>query len=98
MEEIKIQSIIEHLPHLPEKTKSKAEEASFARILQDSIQEVNKLQKEADKSVKKLLTGSNKGIHETMIALEKADISFRLMMQIRNKILDAYEEIMRMQV
>ena len=45
------------------------------------------------------LVGEGKGdLQETMIALEKADVSFRLMMQIRNKVLDAYQEIARMQV
>ena len=45
-----------------------------------------------------LLTAENKDIHGTMIALEKADISMRLMLQIRNKLVSAYEEVMRMQV
>ena len=44
------------------------------------------------------LTAENKDIHGTMIALEKADISMRLMLQIRNKLVSAYEEVMRMQV
>ena len=45
-----------------------------------------------------MLTADNKDIHGTMIALEKADISMRLMLQIRNKLVSAYEEVMRMQV
>ena len=45
-----------------------------------------------------MLTSENKDIHGTMIALEKADISMRLMLQIRNKLVSAYEEVMRMQV
>lgn len=98
MEELKIQSIIRSPSHPLEKVKKEETKESFAQILQNSIQEVNQLQKEADKSVKGLLSGENKGIHETMIALEKADISFQLMMQIRNKILDAYQEMMRTQV
>ena len=63
------------------------------------IQEVNqqKLQAEA-KQVELMTSGDKKDIHGTMIALEKADISMRLLLQIRNKLVSAYEEVMRMQV
>ena len=71
---------------------------SFGEIIQQSIAEVNQLQGEADDAVQKLQTGDNKDIHGTLIALEKADISFQLLMQIRNKVIAAYQEIMRMQI
>ena len=67
-------------------------------MIQQSIAEVNRLQGEADNAVQDLNTGSNKDIHGTLIALEKADISFQLLMQVRNKIIAAYQEIMRMQI
>ncbi len=73
-------------------------ETSFGDFIQQSIAEVNELQSEADDAVQKLQTGDNKDIHGTLIALEKADISFQLLMQIRNKIVAAYQEIMRMQI
>ena len=56
------------------------------------------LQLQADRGAKELLAGRNKNIHETMMSIEKADMSFRLMMQVRNKVIEAYREIMRMQV
>jgi flagellar hook-basal body complex protein FliE len=71
---------------------------SFAETLKNSIEEVNRLQKEADKAIQHLAVGKGKGIHETMIALEKADISFQMMMQIRNKIIEAYQDVMKMQL
>ena len=71
---------------------------SFGSTLNNVINEVNKLQSEADQSVNSLVSGKNSDIHKTMIAMEKADISFRLMMQIRNKAIEAYQEVMRMQV
>ena len=77
---------------------SEARGNSFGKILKDSIKEVNQLQHAADVSIEQLAAGKTKNLHETMIALEKADISFRLMMEVRNKIIDAYHEIMRMQV
>ncbi len=70
----------------------------FSKVLMESIEKVNELQKQADKAIDELTIGDNKDIVQTMIKMEKADISFRLMMQIRNKILQAYEEVMRMQV
>jgi flagellar hook-basal body complex protein FliE len=72
--------------------------SSFADTLKDSIQRVGQLEKEADKEVEKLAKMESDDITNTMIAIEKADLSFQLMMQVRNKIINAYEEIMRMQV
>lgn len=74
------------------------EDASFSRFLKESINQVNQLQQEASRSAESLATGNGENIHETMIALEKAELSFKLMMQVRNKIVKAYEEVMRMQV
>ena len=62
------------------------------------LQQVNQQQLTAEAKQVELLTSENKDIHGTMIALEKADISMRLMLQIRNKLVSAYEEVMRMQV
>jgi len=72
--------------------------SSFMDILKDSIQKVNELQVEADKAIAELATGKNRDIARTMIAVEKASIAFQMMTQIRNKIVEAYQEIMRMQV
>lgn len=72
--------------------------SSFKDQLQKAIQDVDQVQKEADQAAKTLAVGQTENIHETMIALEKAELSFKMMMQIRNKIVKAYEEVMRMQV
>lgn len=71
---------------------------NFSDILKDSLDKVNLYQTQADTSIKELVAGRNKNIHETMLTVERADTSLKLMMQVRNKILDAYREIMRMQV
>ena len=71
---------------------------SFGDVLQESVDKVNLYQTQADTSIKELVAGRNKNIHETMLSIERADSSLKLMMQVRNKILDAYKEIMRMQV
>src|SRR3989338_3266032 len=71
---------------------------TFSDFLKSTVQEANDLQKDANHAVEELAVGKTKDIHATMIAIEKADISFRFLMQIRNKVIDAYREIMKMQV
>jgi flagellar hook-basal body complex protein FliE len=68
----------------------------FLSFLKARIGEVESLQHEADAAVSGLAVGKV-GIQEAMIAVQKADISFRLLMQVRNKALEAYREVMRMQ-
>lgn len=75
----------------------KEQHNSFGEILSKSINEVNQYQNEADKAISELAMGRQTDIHQTMIAIEKADVSFKLMMQVRNKIVAAYEEVKRMQ-
>ena len=73
--------------------------SSFGDMLKEAISEVGKLSSAADESIQRqLLSGETTDLHSTMIALEKAELSFKLMMQIRNKILKAYEEITRMPI
>ena len=70
----------------------------FKETLEESINRVNGLQFEAHKAMEDLAVGKSNNLHETMIAIQKAEISFKMMMQVRNKIMDAYHEVMRMQV
>ena len=80
------------------KSPDKTESSDFGSHLKDALGDVSDLQQKADEAIHRLV-GEGKGdLQDTMIALEKADVSFRLMMQIRNKVLEAYQEIMRMQV
>src|SRR5690349_13145786 len=79
-------------------SKTEGPVSDFATTLKDAIQSVDSLQKEADVKMQQLATGKSTNIHETMIATEKADIALRLMVQVRNKIIEAYQEIMKMQV
>jgi flagellar hook-basal body complex protein FliE len=71
---------------------------SFKDVLLDSIQEANGLQQSADKAVEKLATGGDVSPAEVLTAVQKADIAFRMMMQIRNKISAAYDEIKNIHV
>lgn len=71
---------------------------SFGEFLQDSIGKVNSLQNEANVAMEKLASGESQNLHETLLAVEKADIAFRTMNQVRTKVIDAYREIMKMQI
>lgn len=70
----------------------------FSNMLKDYISEVNTSQVQADQAISSFLAGRTKNPHEAMLAIEKADLSLKMMVQVRNKVLDAYREIMRMQV
>jgi len=67
-------------------------------VLKDSLAQVNSLQHEADAAIQSLATGGTATLHDTMLAVQKAELSFKLMMQVRNKIVEAYQEVLRMQV
>ena len=70
----------------------------FGDILSSTLKSVNNSQISGDAAIEKLQTGEAKHLHEVMIAVEEADISLRMLVQMRNKALTAYEEIMRMQI
>jgi flagellar hook-basal body complex protein FliE len=73
-------------------------ETEFSTILKSKVNEINQLQLDADQAITKVEMGTSGSINDAVIALEKADLSFRKMIHVRNKILEAYQEVMRMQV
>lgn len=74
-----------------------AESGGFAGELKSKIQELNTLQNESDQRIQDGAVKGATNIHETMIQIEKAEISLRLMTRVRDKALSAYQEVMRMQ-
>jgi len=72
--------------------------ADFSNMLTSMMGKVNETQIAGDQAVTKLQSGEAQHLHEVMIAVEEADISLRMLVQMRNKALTAYEEIMRMQI
>jgi flagellar hook-basal body complex protein FliE len=74
------------------------ETVPFSEFLKNSITDVNNLQLEAGKMRQQLVTGEITDIHQVMIASEKASISLQFAVQVRNKLVEAYQEIMRMQM
>lgn len=66
---------------------------SFQDVLKSSIEEVNRLQADADQAINALATGRTDNVAEVMTAVQKADLAFKTLLQIRNKLLDAYNEV-----
>lgn len=76
-------------------------DSSFAdggKFIGELVNKVNDLQAQADQQIQKLATGEAKGLHEVMLAVEQSGIAFQFMTQVRNKAMEAYQEVMRMQV
>jgi len=71
---------------------------SFGDTLAKAVSDVDGLQKDAQQSVQDFAAGKVDNVHDVMIAMEKAELSFKFMMTARNKLVDAYREVMRMQV
>lgn len=72
--------------------------ADFKNVLLDSIREVNSMQLEANQAVESLATGGEVNPAEVLTAVQKADLAFRMMMQVRNKLTQAYEEVKSIRV
>lgn len=71
---------------------------NFKETVSKYVNEVNDLQLKAGESIENFATGKVENVHEVMIAMSKAEVSFKFMMETRNKLVDAYKEIMKMQV
>jgi flagellar hook-basal body complex protein FliE len=97
--------MIQPIPGLPQTTvgassataaaKEGATGPDFLNTLRSAVEQVSQLQSEADAKVGGMFTGDGQDVHSTMIAVEKADLAFELMVQVRNKIVSAYQEISR---
>lgn len=74
------------------------ETKSFSATLNEMVSQVNKLQKDTAQSVENFITTGEGNLHQVMASVEEASLSFQLMMEIRNKLLESYQELSRMQV
>lgn len=85
-------------PAEPAVSQVRQAQTSFGDMLTTMVEQTNAQQQHADQAIVQLHSGGEKNLHEAMIAMEKADVSLRYTIQVRNKAIDAYQEIMRMQV
>jgi flagellar hook-basal body complex protein FliE len=71
---------------------------SFKNILSNAIGEVESARSDAAKSVEQFLSGNGEDLHSTILATQRAELEFQMLMQVRNKVVSAYQEIMKMQM
>jgi flagellar hook-basal body complex protein FliE len=71
---------------------------AFGDLLKQALQEVNQASAQAEGEARNLMTGESADMHTAMLAVQKADLSFQMMMAVRSKLIDAYREVMRMQM
>ncbi|MBL7033715.1 MAG: flagellar hook-basal body complex protein FliE [Candidatus Delongbacteria bacterium] len=74
------------------------QESGFGDVLRDFIDQVNQQQIEKDDTTARFLSGEIEDVHTAMVAMEKANISFQFLLEVRNKLMEGYREVMRMQV
>lgn len=100
MNDLTISSLQRILPatDAPSKTDLETSPSLFSNYVKQSLSEVNAQMLDADQAINDLATGKNQDIHNTMISMKKAEISFELVMEIRNKLISAYDEIRRMSI
>jgi flagellar hook-basal body complex protein FliE len=70
----------------------------FGSMLASAVQQVNQLQNDASQSIQKFLTGEGEELHNVALATQRAEVAFDLGVQVRNKVVSAYQEIMKMQL
>lgn len=75
-----------------------AGEPAFADLLKQAMREVTDAQAQADGEARNLMVGNGTDMHSAILAVQKADVSFQMMMAVRSKLIDAYREVMRMQM
>jgi flagellar hook-basal body complex protein FliE len=90
------ESQVQHGVKLPANGKPKG--PAFAEVLKESLDQVNALQARKTEKIEDLVTGKANSIEEVMIAVEEANMAFEMTMQVRNKLVEAYNELLRMQV
>ena len=91
---------VEQLPALisPEALKADVGELPFAELVQSLVQDTSDEQAQISESVRQLVTGESDSINDVVMNASQADLAFRLVMEIRNKLISSYEEVMRMQI
>jgi len=86
------------IPDLSSATGTTGQPGEFQKVLTGTINTLESLNNTAADSVQKFLSGENEELHTTILATQKAEMAFQLGLQVRNKVVDAYQEVMKMQM
>jgi flagellar hook-basal body complex protein FliE len=82
----------------PHGTRKQGGTSDFSSVLEGAVEQVERSRENAADSVRRLLSGENGELHETVLATQKAELQFEMFLQVRNKVVTAYQEVMKMQV
>lgn len=74
------------------------EGAGFAGALREAVEKVSQLQQDSGQEIQRLITGESEDLHKSLLAVQRSELAFELLMEVRNKVVQAYQEIMRIQV
>jgi len=88
----------DRIPLVIEALGERRRSGGFERVFQETIRQVEDYRQSADKSVEAQLVGQGEELHQTILATQRAELAFELFLQVRNKVVQAYQEIMRMQM
>ncbi len=85
-------------PGPPRAVPAPGEGPGFAGALREAVEKVSQLQQNSGQEIQRLITGESEDLHKTLLAVQRSELSFELLMEVRNKVVQAYQEIMRIQV
>jgi len=86
------------IPQVPVPTKAGSDAGSFGELFRTSVQQVQGFQHSAHQQMEQFLSGETEDLHKVALATQQAELSFDLFLQVRNKVVQAYQEVMRMQI
>ena len=87
-----------HAPSIFPAAGQESNESSFKAIFDSAVNTVQASQDKADTAIENFLNGNVEDVHSTALAVQRADLTFQMFMQLRNKVVSAYQEVMKMQV
>lgn len=93
-----VSAVSASFPAQPAAAPAKNPATGFSQLMEEMVGKVGEMQNDADRAIQELATGQGQGLHEVMLAVEKASVSFQMLTQVRNRAVEAYQEIMRMPV
>ena len=93
IQNINVSQVVPKMPTMPSTPGVEGQGDSFKNFLVDSIHQVNSMQQQADKQVESLFSGGDVNPAEVLTAVQKADLAFKMMMQVRNKLVQVYQEV-----
>ncbi|MEA3423140.1 MAG: flagellar hook-basal body complex protein FliE [Bacillota bacterium] len=95
---MQVNSVSQYMNLVNKQLDEEAKSIDFSSVMKNYLSEVNELQVVSDKSTEDLILGETENVHEVMIKAEEARLALELTVQVRNKVIEAYQELIRMQI